>query len=286
MSDLPLVSIIVPCYNHIAFVRDCIQSILDQEYPNKEIILIDDGSSDGTTDIVLGFSKHENVQAICRKNKGLANTLNKGIERSKGKYLILFASDDVMIKGRITRQVRWMEKNAGYAVCSGKLIGIDEHGNTSNHRNTPFKSGYIFESLLFNKIYIMAPTAMIRRSVLDDIGLYDPTIGFEDFDMWCRIAQKYPFGFIDEFFAYYRTHQTNIHKNGPLMLKEKQKTLQKLRGHPLYKRALLYFFSNGFFILSEHTKHKKEALKYLCKTLPHINYLVIKGTIKLFVLWK
>ena len=286
MPDNPLVSIIVPCYNHVGFIRDCVQSILGQQYPNKEIILIDDGSSDGTSDVIKEFSNHENIHVICRQNRGLANTLNQGIELSKGKYLVLFASDDIMMQGRITTQVVWMEKNPGYAVCSGKLIGIDQHGNTSDHRNTPFKSGYVFERLLFDKIYIMAPTAMIRRSVFDDIGLYDPAIGFEDFDMWCRIAQKYPFGFIDDFFAYYRTHQSNSHKNIPVMLKEKKKSIQKLSGHPLYKRALLYFFSNGFFIMAEHTKHKKEAIRYLLKTLPYINYRVIKGIVKLVVIWK
>ena len=286
MPELPLVSVVIPCYNHIAFVRECIQSVLDQDYPNKETILIDDGSSDGTADIVREFSKCEDLCVICRKNKGLAATLNQGIKLSKGKYLVLFASDDIMMKGRISTQVRWMEKNFDHAVCSGKLIGIDECGNTSNHLNTPFESGHIFELLLFNKIYIMAPTAMIRKSVLDEVGLYDINIKFEDFDMWCRIAQRYPFGFIDEFFAYYRTHRANIHSNLPLMLEEKQKTFQKFKGHRLYKRALSHFFSTGFFILSEHTKYKKEALRYLRKTLPYINYSVIKGLIKLFALWK
>lgn len=123
-KDSPLVSIVVPCYNHANYVRETIESIVNQTYKNIELVVIDDGSTDNSVEIIQKLAKNYNFTFIYRPNKGLSATLNEGMNLSKGKYFCACAcaSDDLYIIDKIEKKVKFMEENPQYGMSYGKII--------------------------------------------------------------------------------------------------------------------------------------------------------------------
>ena len=123
MIKSPLVSIVVPSYNHASFIEKCINSILTQDYDNYELIVIDDGSTDNSDEILSRLHKKYGFYLEFNKNQGLAKTLNRGFkEIAKGKYLASCASDDYWLPNKLTLQVEFLETNPDYAMVFGKAI--------------------------------------------------------------------------------------------------------------------------------------------------------------------
>ena len=102
-NEKPLVSVVIPCYNHEKFVQDCIQSVIDQTYENIELIIIDDGSKDNSVKVIQELADKYGFTFIHRPNKGLSATLNEGIRLSKGKYFSAIASDDILFLEKIEK---------------------------------------------------------------------------------------------------------------------------------------------------------------------------------------
>ncbi len=110
-KSLPLVTIIVPAYNHDKYIEKCIDSIIEQTYQNIEIIIINDGSTDKTIDKIVSYAHHEKVVVIDQENKGLCKTLNVGLSLAKGDYISILASDDYLIANKLEKQVEFLEYN-------------------------------------------------------------------------------------------------------------------------------------------------------------------------------
>lgn len=116
----PLVTIIVPCYNHQRFIADCLESIVAQAYSPLQVIVIDDGSSDKSAEIARTLSKQYGFEFFEQSNQGLIATINRGLSLAKGKYYCVFASDDVMTLGRLKIQVEFLEKNPEFCACGDR----------------------------------------------------------------------------------------------------------------------------------------------------------------------
>ena len=130
-NNQPLVSVVIPCYNHEQFVQDCIQSVIDQTYENIELIIIDDGSKDNSIQkiqekITVCEKRFVNFKFIYRKNKGLCATLNEAILLCSGKYLSLIASDDQMLPEKTSIQVEYMNSDSNIIAHMGGVYWIDE----------------------------------------------------------------------------------------------------------------------------------------------------------------
>lgn len=258
MTSNPLVSVIVPAYNHEKYITDCLRSVVEQSYKNLELIVLNDGSTDTTEELIKLFIEENsltNIRFISKKNEGVCKTLNKGLEIAKGKYVAFLASDDMWEPKKLEIQVDFMERNdnIGLVFSDAWFQKFNEktHIKWSDYKTNMdryFKNGIQNADmyfLLLTRPIIPALTVMARKRVFDEIGGFDEKLVYEDLDMWLRIARRYPLGYIDSPLARYRIHDRNISNDTLFMMKGLMQTLKKhsaempLRSKPLRRGFLL-----------------------------------------------
>ena len=200
LANEPLVSVIIPSYNHAAFIEAAIRSILDQTYRSIELIVVDDGSTDDSREIIRrvhaatdgAFTMYE------KANGGASSALNYGITRSSGEYVAVVASDDRFLPEKIERQVTLFS-------VSPRSIGLVHAGGFEEFnggrlvnltgRYTP-AIGACFKDLVARRVTAIAPTVMFRRSVYDEVGGFDEQLVGEDLDFYAAVAARgHEFGF-------------------------------------------------------------------------------------------
>lgn len=203
MSNLPKVSIIIPTFNCALFLNRAIDSVFDQTYMNIEIIVVDDGSTDNTRDIVADYRRY--ITYIYQENSGLAGARNTGIESAKGDYIAFLDADDCYSKYNIETKISFIENNPYVDWVYSDWDYLDEQrnfierGSTRwSYRNKNIKDN-LFKELLYNRNFISPCTVVIKKSVLKEVGCFDPmVICQEDWDLWLRLSLNHPSHFIDE----------------------------------------------------------------------------------------
>ncbi|MGG3799025.1 glycosyltransferase [Metabacillus fastidiosus] len=233
LTNKPLVSVIVPAYNHEKYVQNTLDSIINQTYSNIELIILNDGSSDNTHKIITAYAeklknRFTNYVYINKENEGVCKTLNKGLEISQGKYIIPFASDDYMFPERIEEQVHFLEENKEYGMVYTNGFDYNSHDLLGPHCNYDiqnlfssqmiFKYGDLFEYFLENVFSVPTPTVCIRRACYEEIGMYDENLIYEDPDMFLRISQKFKIGYIDKILTIHRIHGANAGKDAGVLI--------------------------------------------------------------------
>ena len=205
----PLVTIVLTAYNHEKFIRESIQSVFDQSYPFIQLIIIDNASTDATVSVIKDL-KQSHPDFIFIKNKinaGLCRAFNQGLRLATGKYIIDLSADDVMLPNRIEKQVGAFEAlEDEYAVVFTNAQNIDEEGAFLSFHYKIDQFGKAVDYVPYGDIYkhvleryfICTPTMMMRTSVLFEMGGYDESLQFEDFDFWVRSAVKYKYFYLDE----------------------------------------------------------------------------------------
>jgi len=261
----PLVSIVIPCYNHELFVQDSIQSVIDQSYENIELIIIDDGSQDNSVEKIQEmlekcYSRFSRFEFRHRSNKGLSETLNEAIDWCKGKYFSAIASDDLMLKSKTETQVRFLEKNEEVVALFGSADYIDELGNIKKV-NQFIEQEYIFNNIFLNDCQFAAPTQMMRLNTIRKIGGYNPEILVEDWYMWLKMAENGKVFCLAEKLALYRIHSSNSTKNAKFIYENNLKTLSYYRGHKLYKKA--YAKIRWIYIIWTGQQDRLKSIKLL-----------------------
>ncbi len=192
----PALTIIIPTYNRADFLKDSIPSVLSQTFSDFELIVVDDGSTDHTGEVVREFSGVRYVK--CEVNSGVSHARNLGIGLAGGRYICFLDSDDSWVKNKLEAQMRWMESHSDSQVCYTDEIWIRK-GVRVNPMNKHRKfSGDIFAHCL--PLCTVSPSSVLMRSSLfDEVGLFDENLPVcEDYDLWLRIALKYRVHFIDE----------------------------------------------------------------------------------------
>jgi glycosyltransferase involved in cell wall biosynthesis len=191
----------MPSYNHAAFVGEAVQSILDQSFQDFEIIVTDDGSRDGTPDVIRKFGDPRIKLEVFPENRGGVVAGNSAIRRSVGKYIARLNSDDFFLPDKLERQVEFLEANPDIAAVFGMPHLIDERGKplSDGHREfkfpfshpRPSREEWLRHFFLYGNC-LCFPTVMIRRSVFDEVGLLDPRLAcLPDLDMWVRLCMKH-----------------------------------------------------------------------------------------------
>jgi glycosyltransferase involved in cell wall biosynthesis len=205
----PLVTVICVCYNHERFVDEAVASVITQTYDNLQIIIVDDGSGDGSVKKIESISpKGRRIEfVLLKENIGYCKAFNKTLPLIKGEFFIDFATDDVMMPDRVERQVRKFQSLDGsFGVVFTDAVYIDEAGfELRHHYDYLFRKGllkkipqgYIYKDLLA-RYFIAAPTMMTRTQVIQDLKGYDENLSFEDFDFWIRSSIRYQYAFLDE----------------------------------------------------------------------------------------
>jgi alpha-1,3-rhamnosyltransferase len=243
MSDNhPLVSVIVPCYNHQAYIQDCIQSIIDQSYHPIELIIIDDGSKDQSVNKIqelvnLCQTRFIRFEFRVRPNKGLSATLNEGLTWIKGDYFCVIASDDMMAKDKTQIQIDYAIKHPQVTSIYGGVQHIDEQGNLKQIKVGDFKA-YSFEEIFLQKFSLYAPTQMHKRDEFMQLGGFSEATRVEDWEMLLRLTHENKIVVcLPDLLAYYRVHGSNTFSNHALMLVELLKISEQYKNHSLFKSA-------------------------------------------------
>ena len=217
---MPLVSIKMPSYNHERYIAEAIESVLNQTVKDFELIIIDDGSTDKSRDIIEDFKrKDERIKAVFHtENKGIAETFNEAMRVAKGKYMAYISSDDIWIKDKLERQLVVLAKNENLIVWSdGEIInekGVST-GETFTHLHRPpqkKKSGNIFEILL-NGNFIFGSSFIALKKNLKDLTYCDRLKYLNDWLFYIELAENYQFYFIEAPLAKYRIHEHNTNKD-------------------------------------------------------------------------
>jgi glycosyltransferase involved in cell wall biosynthesis len=225
-----LVSVIVPCYNGAAFLEEALRSALAQSYPAVEVVVVDDGSTDSSPEIVQRFP----VRYIRQRNRGLADARNSGIRESKGSYVVFLDADDRLKPEAIETGVRAIELRPDCAIAVGDHVFISADGSYLASSNKVDPLGSYYEALLKSNFIEMISSALFRRSVFDEVGVFDATLPVaEDYELYLRIGRVRPICCHSVVVAEYRRHEGNMSLNSELMLTT---TLQVLKGHARYVR--------------------------------------------------
>lgn len=240
--ESPLVSIVIPCYNHERFVQYSIQSVIDQTYENIELIIIDDGSKDNSVEKIQEMidaceKRFARFEFRSRPNKGLSATLNEALEWCKGKYFSPIASDDLMLKFKTNTQVNFLEKKPLFAAVFGSVTIIDNDNEVLNDWIVKNKE-WNFNEIIMHRHELLAPTAMIRMEIIKSIGGYNTKFYIEDWSMWLKISEQKSLYSMSEKFSLYRSHDENSSKNSKKMHKSRLDILKEYEGEHLYERAL------------------------------------------------
>jgi len=217
IKSKPLVTVTISAYNHERFVEKTILSIVNQTYgfENIELLVIDDCSQDNTGKILYDLSQKYSFTFIQNAvNRGAVPNKNTLLQMAKGKYVSGCGSDDYWHPEKIEKQVALMETlSDDYAICHTKAYIIDPDENFLFYQDR----GIEFQETIMPKILIdngiVAPSALFRRKIYDEIGLHDPNLVFEDRDMWIRIGLNYKVKYIDEPLVYRRHHPNNLSRN-------------------------------------------------------------------------
>lgn len=189
------VSVVIPTYNRAKFIEDAIDSVIRQTYNDIEIIVVDDGSTDATPDILKKYG--DRIEVIRQKRMGVSSARNRGIKESRGEYIAFLDSDDIFYKRKLEIQMEVVTSNHAVFICytNEKWILNGEHKNQhAKHRKY---SGWIFDRTL--PLCIVSPSsAVIKRSVFDERGGFDEKFAVcEDYEFWIRLSLHYPFHYID-----------------------------------------------------------------------------------------
>ena len=213
----PVVSIISPTYNHERFIGNCIESVLEQSYANWELIVVDDGSTDQTAEVVASYSDSR-IRYFHQENRGiwrLAQTYNFALGQASGDLIAVLEGDDCWPKNRLETQIPVFEKN-DIVLCYGHFLRIDENGELLDSKPSSFSNNSIQQSgivvlrgLLKGEMAIMPVTALIKRNPLESIGGFQqpPYYPAVEHATWLNLAQKGNFYYIDTLLGYWRRHR-------------------------------------------------------------------------------
>lgn len=210
---MPRVSVLLTCYNHRPFLEPCLSGVFAQTFRDFEVIAIDDGSTDGSREILSAEKRLDRV-ILTERNLGTYGSLNRALEAANGEYVAILNDDDVWDPRKLELQMALFDAhpNVGLVHTCGRFI--DGNGHLLNGSPLGFEfprttTGDVLIALLYaNKI--IASAAIVRRECFDEVGEFDPAFfGSGDWHMWLRIAERWHVGYVDEPLTFYRVHGSN-----------------------------------------------------------------------------
>jgi len=198
------VSIVIPAYNKAGWTTRTVESVLGQTYPNMEVIVVDDGSTDDTRDRLVRFK--DRIRYVHKKNGGACSARNLGIRLATGEYIGFLDCDDMYLPRKVESSVSYLEDNPDFGFVHNPVYLIDENDRTIGVSLTRRKCpvGWISRELLLGN-FICNPSVIVKKACFEKVGLFDETIFVPaDWDMWLRLAEQYKAGYIGQLLSSYR----------------------------------------------------------------------------------
>jgi glycosyltransferase involved in cell wall biosynthesis len=312
---MPKVSVIIPTYNSAKYLSETLQSVFSQTYRNIEIVVVDDGSTDNTREIINSFSLPE-IKYIYQENSGgPASPRNKGILASEGRYLAIFDSDDVMLPEKIEKQVAFIRSHSHIGLVFTDFLKFDDIERGSSGRTLYpgrsdllkifpkiqkqnlgdnrylIKSRIAYEALIYEN-FIGTSSVFVSREVFSRVGLFDESLrNADDRQMWIRISRNYDIGLLDDVCHHYRVRKGSITRQEISVYENKIKMFRKLTENPglerhLYKEAKKQIADCYRYLGYLHQRKVKmrEARKnYFTSLKENIHWRSIRGILITFL---
>ncbi len=272
---MPKVSIIIPTYNRAKLVTYAIESVLNQTYKNYEIIVVDDGSTDNTRELISKYG--DKVKYFYKTNSGQGSARNFGIEKSVGEYIAFLDSDDLWLPERLKMGVVILEANKDVGLVysnSYRLVDGKRMQRTYFDDYRPY-NGFVFKQLFYQD-FIPTTSVILRKQCFTKVGLFDGGLSpCEDYDMWLRISSCFQLEYIDKALVFHRRHSGNLISDIVALLKMQKKVLEKtyLRYSSLIKffrrdarkKITLVSYLSCRYLVEE--KRYEEAIKEIKKSI-------------------
>ena len=272
MNSDPMISVVMPVYNGEKFLKEAIKSILNQTYKDFEFLIVYDESTDGTLSIIQEFQeKDTRVVLINGDKEGISGALNKGIKKSRGKYIARLDADDISLATRFEKQIIHME-DSGVDICGGHSLLINSNGKINGLNVVPISHKMCALSLLF-KVPFAHPSVMIRKRFLDTNSLKYGQSSYkiaEDLDLWLRMyGCGARFGNVDSVVLKYRILRGSLSKvNNALILEETKSML-----HQFYKdnhQQISLIVKNLPSVLN--SEEKSLLVRYIYKRVKRLDF--------------
>lgn len=268
MKEFPLVSVVAVCYNHAKYVVETLESIKNQTYPNIQLIIMDDCSTDDSVKVIkqwINKTDYSCQLVVHEKNQGLCKTLNEALELVSGEFYQCIACDDVLIKVKFERQIHLLKNsNSNTKLCCSNYSHIDEYGKVTKNQffNPDFKfPENIFKAILNGYsgygIIIHSPTVLLKTSVFKELGAYEEKYIQEDLYMWLNITLRFEAIFISDILVKYRVLKSSLSKSS-------------IYKNKMYKDRILvgsYFLAKDLNDEEkrELIKHNRKYIKYFLR---------------------
>lgn len=261
------VSVIIPSYNHEKFVRETIQSILDQTFQDFEIIITDDGSTDKTVSVIRSFTDPR-IKLFCfEKNQGACVAANKCLIEAKGEFIAMLSSDDVFVPDKLEKQVSFLDQNPIIGAVFSYAQIIDEEGNDLTDDNhfykrifiQPNRTGFEWLNYFFFKLNCLChPSALIRKQCYNEVGQYNEVFAqLPDFDFWIRLCMKYEIHILPENCLKFRVLKHEANASGEKPAKNIRQTLEIAQ---ILKNFLNPYVLNNFSKIFPNTLDSKDVI--------------------------
>jgi len=232
----PLVSIIAPCYNAEKFLESSIKSIFDQDYPNIEVIIVDDGSSDNSVAMLKALQKTYDFQLYTQANQGVSAALNTGLSHANGVYVSTPDLDDIMLPESVRLRAEYLDDHPQVGCVGALIIYMDSQGNDTKEQRLRDLRRLTLDEIVRGAIVMGAPVSLYRMDALRKAGFYDPDIKVQDFQITLRVAsQGYEVHQLPVHVTRYRRHPHNLSRRYRTLLEADLKALAPYRSHPGYE---------------------------------------------------
>lgn len=231
-SNAPSVSVVIATYNRARFLHETLDSILGQRFRDFELIVVDDGSTDDTSDLLKSYG--DRIRILCQENRGPAAARNLGIRHARGRWILIQDSDDLSTPDHLESLFAFAEKNpdCGMVFANGAYLGGPEHNRETiipKEKSRRLAQQGVRLLDLFEKSIVRLQAALLSKTCLETIGGHDESLRIcMDLDLAFRIFMRYPVAYLDKVVFLYRKHEGNIGRNQDLRLLENIRVIEKL----------------------------------------------------------
>jgi len=287
-----LVSVVIPMYNAERFVAQTIESVLHQTYDAWELVIVDDGSTDGSPRVVEGFLREPRVRYLRQANSGVSVARNRGLAETSGEFVAFLDADDLWLPDNLLFKVDYLRRNADRGVVHSDTEIIDEHSRRTGEIHCG-REGWILESLLlWDGDNIPSIDALFRRSCVEAVGGFDPAFSTAaDQDLYIRVAPNTQVGRIPLVHTLVRFHPAAMHYNIERMERDHCAVYAKAANNGLFRSSWFRrrCLANLYYILAaswwRDGKNPRRGLRLMCRSAltypPIIGRILARGAAKL-----
>ncbi len=235
MGQMATVDVIIPSFNAAKYLPAAIESVISQTFDDWQILLVDDGSTDNTAEVVVPFLDRlgPKIKYIKQENRGVSAARNNGILASTAEFLALLDADDVWLPCRLSESLKVLAERPKAGLSYGLIRKIDPEGRLGStwEGNLTNAEGHIAPHIYVRAVELPSPTITLRRKCIDEVGIFDESLRVtEDRDLWLRIAQRYEVAFVPMVLALYRVSPSSLTTDPKRMVQEQLKFIHKHYG--------------------------------------------------------